>query len=210
MTRNLTVVAALAACMLIAAPVSAQFGTGNSANNLFSQYTTSNGSVTAGMYPAPHPAPYMGAHSYYTYQPLMPHEMMYQHSRNYFNYYNAGGCSGGANALNKTTVRWQSGNNHIGPLPFSTGLSGLSWAINKRLYCIDENGNPCGSNGIGGGIRGHFQGKGQRLRGGFGCANGQCGSEGAVIDDVYSAEGMGSSCATGGCSANLGTNTLKR
>ena len=51
--------------------------------------------TTAGMYPVRIMPPQMGAQSYYTYQPLMPHEMMYQHSRNYFNYYGTDGSGGG-------------------------------------------------------------------------------------------------------------------
>ena len=97
--------ALVAISCLTVAPASAQLGEGNTPNNLFMQYTAGN----AGMYPAPHYAPSLGAQSYYTYQPLMPHEMMYQHSRNYYNYYNTGGYFGGNNALNKTSVRWQSG-----------------------------------------------------------------------------------------------------
>lgn len=164
----------------VVAPASAQFGDGNSANPLFSQYSAGG----AGMYPAPHYSPQLGAQSYYTYQPLMPHEMMYQHSRNYYNYYNTGGYMGGNNSLNKTTVRWQSGTNHMGPLPFSTGLDSLAYKFNARRYCLDGN---CGSGGLGlggghhggglhgGHIRGHFQGG--HLRGGLRgrCKGGNCG-----------------------------------
>ncbi|MEM9943722.1 MAG: hypothetical protein AAF939_19320 [Planctomycetota bacterium] len=127
---------AITACLLAVSPAQAQVGYGNSANNLFSQYTTSNGNVTAGMYPAPHPAPYLGAHTYYTYQPLMPHEMMYPHVRNYYNY-TQGGYYGATTALNKTSVRWYSGANFMGNLPFSRGAN-LGCKINTRRYCIGD------------------------------------------------------------------------
>ena len=178
MIRSYFVAIAFVAGLLMVSPASAQFGQGNSNNDLFSQYATSNGTSTAGMYPAPHPSPYLGAHSYYTYQPLMPHEMMYTHSRNYFNYYNTGGYYGAHNALNKTKVRWQSGPNHIGNLPMSSFGAGLNWKLHNRLYCIDGKCGPAvggcasGDCGSGGAVRGHFHGRG-RVRGG-GCASGNC------------------------------------
>ncbi|MEQ8791805.1 MAG: hypothetical protein RIC55_36425 [Pirellulaceae bacterium] len=52
------------------------------------------------MYPAPKPTPPIVGHVYYTYQPFMPHEMMYRHNRHYFNLYDGG------RGLNHTTVRW--------------------------------------------------------------------------------------------------------
>ena len=155
MFRNLLVAAAVVAVLSFAvSPVSAQFGNGNSANNLFSQYHTQPGAsmVQAGMYPAPHHVPANVGHSYYTYQPLMPHEMMYQHSRNYYNYYNTGGYYGcGNDSLNKTQVRWQSGANHMGHLPFSGAcFAGLHWKIQQRKYNLNpecrgsKRGGKCG------------------------------------------------------------------
>ena len=88
MTRSLLLsIAMIVVGCVTAAPAIAQFGQGNSSNNLFQQYDIGG----VGMYPAPYYSPQLGAQSYYTYQPLMPHEMTYQHSRNYFNYYNTGG-----------------------------------------------------------------------------------------------------------------------
>lgn len=58
------------------------------------------GGYPAEMYPAPKPTPPIVGHVYYTYQPLMPHEMMYRHRRNYFNLYDGG------RGLNHTTVTW--------------------------------------------------------------------------------------------------------
>jgi hypothetical protein len=189
MIRILIVATALVACTCVAAtPVSAQFGQGNSPNNLFSQYVTPDGPnmTSSGMYPAPHYSPPLGAQAYYTYQPLMPHEMMYQHSRNYYNYYNSGGYYGGNDSLNKTSVRWQSGSNHMGPLPCMHGLGGLGYKIHKRKYCLDgecEGKSHCGR------IRG--------IRGGVGCSDGGCGvsADSACGADVYSSPG----CVSGGC-----------
>jgi hypothetical protein len=104
--------------------------------NLYSQYYTQPGvSIAhAEMYPAPHPVPAHVGHSYYTYQPLMPHEMMYTHSRNYYNFYASPSsfycnmCGGPTYqpgyGMTKTSVRWQNGCTHIAPLagtitPFS-------------------------------------------------------------------------------------------
>ena len=168
---------------------------------LFSQYTTQGaGSPSAAAYPAPHWSPILGGESYYTYQPLMPHEMMYQHSRNYYNYYD-GGFKGGGQGLVKTSVRWQAGNNHMGPLPFSTGVSGALYRVKARRYNI-----PGGNSGIGGGLG---SGRGGRLRGGFGCSNGTCSEEeayssDAYLGDQYQGEASSGGC-TGGCTANAGS-----
>ncbi len=58
------------------------------------------GGVPASMYLAPLPVPAAVGHTYYTYQPFMPHEMLYQHSRNYYRYYNGG------RGLTRTHVSW--------------------------------------------------------------------------------------------------------
>lgn len=165
MIRHLSVATLAAICMIaMSADVNAQFPSGNYQSPLFSQYSTQGaGNSSAAMYPAPHYSPSLGAQSYYTYQPLMPHEMMYQHSRNYYNYYNTGGYYGGGNALNKTSVRWQAGNSHMGPMPFSAGLSGLSYRFNSRRYCLGDN---CGGSG----------GRVRRIGNGGGCETGNCGS----------------------------------
>ena len=101
----------------------------NGQEYLFAQYYTQPGtsSAHAEMYPAPHPVPAHVGSSHYTYQALMPHEMMYTHSRNYYNYHATPAsfysdmCGGHGRppgyGLNKTSVRWQSGSNSIAPLP---------------------------------------------------------------------------------------------
>jgi hypothetical protein len=58
------------------------------------------GGVGADMYPAPVPTPPLVGHTYYTYQPLMPHEYMYRHHRIYHQYYNYG------RGWNRTRVIW--------------------------------------------------------------------------------------------------------
>jgi len=46
------------------------------------------GGVPAQMYVAPHETPAHVGHTYYTYQPFLPHEHLYQHHRTYRHYYN--------------------------------------------------------------------------------------------------------------------------
>ena len=58
------------------------------------------GGVGAQMYLAPVPVPADVGHTVYTYQPFMPHEMLYKHKRTYHRYYNEG------RGLTRTSVRW--------------------------------------------------------------------------------------------------------
>ena len=139
MNRNIfAAMAMFAALAFVSQTASAQIGRGNLPNYLFSQYTTQGqGSATAGMYPAPHPVPAYVGHSYRTYQPLMPHEMMYQHERNYYNYYNDNSYYGGGKSLNVTSVRWQSGHGGYRPLPGANHwLSKLQYGVASRAYCL--------------------------------------------------------------------------
>ena len=48
------------------------------------------GHTPAAMYPAPHPTPPRVGHTYYTYQPWMPHEQMYAHRYTQHQYYDSG------------------------------------------------------------------------------------------------------------------------
>jgi hypothetical protein len=190
MVRNILYATAIVAVWSVsAASVSAQFGDGNSPNNLFSQYYTQPGAsmVQAGLYNAPHWVPSHVGHSYYTYQPLMPHEMLYQHSRNYYNYYNTGGYYGSPDALNKTTVRWQSGSNHMGPLPFTGNfLQMAKWRYHSHRYCLDGN---CG--------------------GQSGCPTGNCGGASGVYSAAQGQSNPG--CQGGGClSKNPTSNHVQR
>jgi len=170
--------ACVAAVMLASIAVSANQA--HAQAPLFSQYTTQGaGSPSAAMYPAPHWSPILGAESYYTYQPLMPHEMMYQHSRNYYNYYD-GGYQGGGQGMVKTSVRWQAGNNHMGPLPLSTGLSGALYRVKSRKYNIPGGAS---AGGLGSGLGSGLGGCKGCLRGKFGCASGNC-----EAGEVYSSD----------------------
>ncbi len=189
MERNLKILATAALTVAVfAGSASAQYAPGNGyesngtlSNYLFSQYTTNGpAAATAGMYPAPHPVPgYVGSAAY-TYQPLQPHELMYQHRRNYYNYYAgpesfyANSCTGrgGGGGLNKTTVVWQSGANHMGNLPGAMAPFGkLHYALASRYYCIPGSGA-----GLAGGVRGHLAG-GLHHHGATtgSCSSGTCG-----------------------------------
>lgn len=66
----------------------------------FNLYQPNNFGAAAAAYPAPYPTPNWVGHTYYTYQPLMPHEFLYHHHRTYHQYYNGG------MGLNRTTVHW--------------------------------------------------------------------------------------------------------
>jgi hypothetical protein len=58
------------------------------------------GSVGAELYPCPRPTPPLVGHTYVTYQPLMPHEFLYQHHRVYW--------TGHADAPpTRTSVHWR-------------------------------------------------------------------------------------------------------
>jgi hypothetical protein len=56
----------------------------------------------AELYVSPLPVPPHVGHTYITYQPLMPHEFLYQHHRTYHRYYNGG------QGLTRTSVIWWS------------------------------------------------------------------------------------------------------
>ena len=58
------------------------------------------GGVPAAMYLAPRPVPPLVGHTYFTYQPLLPHEYLYPHQRSYYRYYNCG------TGLTRTSVRF--------------------------------------------------------------------------------------------------------
>lgn len=58
------------------------------------------GGVPANMYPAPLRVPPEMGQTYYTYQPFMPHELLYQHRRAYYRYYNGG------RGMTRTSISW--------------------------------------------------------------------------------------------------------
>lgn len=58
------------------------------------------GGLGAQLYVAPLPVPPNVGHTFYTYQPLLPHEYMYPHQRTYRRYYDGG------RGMNRTRVVW--------------------------------------------------------------------------------------------------------
>ena len=62
--------------------------------------STYPGAVGAQLYVSPRPVPPWVGHTYITYQPLLPHEFLYQHRRTY---YRGHGPHGG---LTRTSVWW--------------------------------------------------------------------------------------------------------
>ncbi len=114
--------------------------TGNQPDLFYNYYpNTTVGVSSASMYPAPGPTPAVVGHTYYTYQPLLPHEYTYQHQRTYYSHWghgqmynpraygNCNSCAPGGNGMTRTTVVYHHApfsyyNNpgHIGGhLPFS-------------------------------------------------------------------------------------------
>lgn len=79
------------------------------------QYTQgpANG-VNAQMYVAPQPVPPSVGHTFYTYQPFMPHEMLYKHTDRFHNYYDNG------RGMNRTKV-------HYYYPPVRQAVSNLYW-----------------------------------------------------------------------------------
>ncbi|MCA9104092.1 MAG: hypothetical protein KDA83_01620 [Planctomycetales bacterium] len=99
---------------------------------------------SAGMYPTPYPTPIVAGHTYYTYQPLYPHEYLYEHRRVYYNAYGGpdmfyqdpgrrgGACANPGYGLNKTTVVWQAGPLAINPNPIRIlPLEGVRNAVGR-------------------------------------------------------------------------------
>ena len=58
------------------------------------------GGVPAAAYIAPRPVPAWVGQTYYTYQPFMPNELLYQHHRTYYRYYDQG------RGMTRTSVSW--------------------------------------------------------------------------------------------------------
>lgn len=77
-------------------------GRGYGRPDLFYNYYTQgyNNRVNAQMYLAPQPVPPHVGHTFYTYQPFMPHEMLYKHVDRYHNYYDNG------RGMNRTKARY--------------------------------------------------------------------------------------------------------
>lgn len=115
----------LMSMMLVASPAAADSGhawTGKRAvsqqrsNDLFyNSYVGPHPDGTAAqMYVSPLPIPAQVGHTYTTYQPLMPHEYMYNHTRSYWNHHPGAGWT-------RTNVRYNT---------FGSGLQAMKF----RLY----------------------------------------------------------------------------
>lgn len=70
------------------------------ADLFYNYYQPNNNGSTAAAFPAPYPTPSLVGHTYNTYQPFYPTEMLYTHHRTYHQHYNNG------MGLNRTKVRW--------------------------------------------------------------------------------------------------------
>ena len=100
--------------------------------------------TAASMYPSPVPVPARVGHTHYTYQPLLPHELMYRHSRVYYTphgssdqfYSNSGKrWCGQDTPYTETSVIYTYGSNILTPMPFkipSFNLRGLRKACVGR------------------------------------------------------------------------------
>ncbi len=62
-------------------------------NNYYAGPSCCAGGIPAQLYVSPLPTPPLVGHTYITYQPLLPHEMMYRHRRTYFRSNGPGGWS---------------------------------------------------------------------------------------------------------------------
>ena len=82
--------AALLVAWSVAGPVGvdqAQAGHPRTAPDLFYNYYVPSGpcgGAPAQLYLSPRPTPPLVGHTYITYQPLMPHEFLYRHTRSYY------------------------------------------------------------------------------------------------------------------------------
>jgi len=92
------------------------YGDNHRPDLFYNYYVPPNCGVGAQMYVAPLPVPPKVGHTYYTYQPLMPHEFLYPHTRSYHRYYDRN------RGLNRTVVSWETG-----------GLSHIPSAIFQAL-----------------------------------------------------------------------------
>ncbi len=81
----------------------------------YNNYTQGNCNATnAQMYVSPVPTPPFVGHTFFTYQPFMPEEMLYWHTNRYHNYYDGG------RGMNHTKIHY------YGP-PVRTAASNLYW-----------------------------------------------------------------------------------
>jgi hypothetical protein len=101
--RFLSVFFTLTLIVILSGPARAEFPNAGP-NDLFYNYyvpPVGEGSVGAQMYLCPRPTPPLVGHTDITYQPLLPHEFLWHHSRTYVRYHPQGGRT-------RTTVHWNS------------------------------------------------------------------------------------------------------
>jgi hypothetical protein len=86
--------------------------------DLFYNFYTQGGanSANAQMYVAPVPVPPHVGHTFYTYQPFYPHEMLYKHKDRFHNYYDGG------RGMNRTRVTYSYP-------PVKTAVSNFYWNV---------------------------------------------------------------------------------
>ncbi|HYW79802.1 MAG TPA: hypothetical protein VE890_09515 [Thermoguttaceae bacterium] len=92
---------ATACCFLLADAGQARAGDHRTSPELFYNYYAPSGpsGLSTQLYVAPRPTPPLVGHTYITYPPLMPHEWLYPHSRNYVRRNPNGGTT-------RTSVMW--------------------------------------------------------------------------------------------------------
>ena len=103
MSRTRTSIRWALAALLMASAVGLANGRAARAADLFYNYYAPgvNGGPPAQLYISPRPTPPLVGHTYITYQPLVPHEMLYPHKRTYYR------CDSAHRLpVNRTTVRW--------------------------------------------------------------------------------------------------------
>jgi len=144
MKQGILVVAVAMVGFLLAPSSASAQSTMNQSSALFhNMYTGGSSMTTAGMYPAPYPTPRIAGHTFYTYQPLQPHQLMYAHQRSYYTpmpgaYYQnpcQGGNCGGygfTGAYNHTQVRWQHGNSFAPPAQWRNPVEVLRGRLQNR------------------------------------------------------------------------------
>lgn len=99
--KTLFAAASLLAVVFAAGTSLAQEHGGVGPHLFANQYTQGYANqATAQMYVAPVPVPPWVGHTYYTYEPLYPHELTYAHTHRYHSYYDNN------RGLNRTRVRY--------------------------------------------------------------------------------------------------------
>lgn len=114
---KLSIATALLAVCSLTSSASGQDAYGSGPQLFANQYTQGASSQAAQMYLAPQPVPAWVGHTYYTYQPFYPHEMMYRHTDRFHNYYDQG------RGLNTTRVHYSSAPIHSAVRGFMSSFS---------------------------------------------------------------------------------------